>query len=62
MREELIATLEVIKKDSTQVFISSMLVGDDIKGEYIDPIPSPDLSTSSDSNPRKLKAAQPELM
>ena len=50
MREELAITLEELNKARTQAFISSMLEGDDIEGEYTDPILSPNLTANPDSN------------
>ena len=51
-REELTTLIEELKKTKVQEVIFSTLEGEDIEGEYIDPLPSLDLTTSLDSKPR----------
>ena len=61
MREELTTALEEMKKTKAQDSIFFMLEGDDDEGEYTNPKPSPDLTTSPDCDPRITIAAKPEL-
>ena len=45
-QEELTALIEELKKTKAQDVVFSTLEGEDNKGEYTDPIPSPDHTTS----------------
>ena len=59
--EELTTLIEELKKTKVQEVIFSTSEGEDIEREYIDPIPSLDLTTSSDSEQRIEPATKADL-
>ena len=53
--------MEDLKKIRAQASIFSMSEREDLKGEYIDPIPSPNLTTNPKSKPRTTPTTKPDL-
>ena len=49
MHEELIAVVEELKKSKVQDSVFFMIEEDEDEGDYMDPIPTPDLTISLDN-------------
>ena len=61
-RDKLTTLNKELKKTRAQASIFSTFEGEDIKGEYIDPIPASNLSTSPNSEPKATPVTQPKLL